>query len=72
MFEGDSADMCVGKSMGGRAEGLACADPETRTPIGVRGNLFSNHQIFVSLSLPGDAKKSIQKCQFCYYPTITD
>ena len=31
MFEGDSADMCAGKfpivSMGGRAEGLACADP---------------------------------------------
>ena len=31
MFEGDSADRCAGKfplvSMGGRAEGLACADP---------------------------------------------
>ena len=31
MCEGDSADMCAGKyplvSMGGRAEGLACADP---------------------------------------------
>jgi hypothetical protein len=31
MFEGDSADMGAGKvplvSMGGRAEGLACADP---------------------------------------------
>jgi hypothetical protein len=31
MFEGDSADMCAGKFllalMGGRAEGLACADP---------------------------------------------
>ena len=31
MFEGDSADMCAGKfsltSMGGLAEGLACADP---------------------------------------------
>ena len=31
MFEGDSADMCAKKfplvSMGGRAEGLACADP---------------------------------------------
>ena len=30
MFEGDSADMCAGKcplvSMGGRVEGLACAD----------------------------------------------
>ena len=42
MFEGDSADTCTGKflhmSMGGRAEGLACADPEGRTPIGVSGN----------------------------------
>ena len=38
MFEGDSADMCAGKFplllMGGRAEGLACADPGARTPIG--------------------------------------
>jgi hypothetical protein len=36
MFE--SADMCGGKCplvlMGGRAEGLACADPGIRTPIG--------------------------------------
>ena len=41
MFEGDSADMCAGKflllSMGGRAEGLACADPGGRTPIGSSG-----------------------------------
>ena len=45
MFEGDSADTCAGKfplvSMGGRAEGLACADPEARTPIGASGNLQS-------------------------------
>ena len=43
MFEGDSADTCAGKfplvSMGGRAEGLACADPGARTPIGASGNL---------------------------------
>ena len=42
-FEGDSADMCARKfplmPMGGRAEGLACADPGARTPIGVSGNL---------------------------------
>ena len=42
MFEGDSADMSAEKfpltSMGGRAEGLACADPGARTPIGVSGN----------------------------------
>ena len=37
MFEGDSADMCAGKfplvSIGGRAEGLVCADPGARTPL---------------------------------------
>ena len=42
MFEGDSADTCGGKfllvSMGDRAEGLACADPEARIPIGASGN----------------------------------
>ena len=42
MFEGDSADMWAGKFplvlMGGRAEGLACADPGARTPIGASGN----------------------------------
>ena len=42
MFEGDSADTSGGKfplvSMGGRAEGLACADPGARTPIGASGN----------------------------------
>ena len=41
-FESDSADTCAGKfplvSMGGRAEGLACADPGARTPIGAGGN----------------------------------
>ena len=41
MFEGESADMCAGKfplvSMGGRVEGLACADPGARTPIGTSG-----------------------------------
>ena len=43
MFEGDSADTCAEKfpivSMGGRAEGLACADPGARTPIGASGIL---------------------------------
>ena len=41
--EGHSADTGGGKfplvSMGGRAEGLACADPGARTPIGASGNL---------------------------------
>ena len=44
MFEGDSADTCAGKfplvSMRGRAEGLACADPGARTPIGASGNFL--------------------------------
>ena len=48
MFEGDSADMCVGKfplvSMGGQAEGLAWADPGARTPIGAGGNLIMSSQ----------------------------
>ena len=43
MFEGDSADMCAGKfpllSIGGRVEGLACADLGVRTPIGASGIL---------------------------------
>ena len=42
MLEGDSADTCGGKfplvSMGGRAEGQACADPGARTPIGASGH----------------------------------
>ena len=44
MLQGDSADMCAGKFplmlMGGRGEGLACANPGARTPIGVSGNSF--------------------------------
>ena len=42
MFEGDSADTYAGKfplmSLGGRAEGLPCADPGARTPIVVSRN----------------------------------
>jgi hypothetical protein len=45
MFESDSTDTCVEKfplmSMGGRAEGLACADPGARTPIGVSGKFLN-------------------------------
>ena len=44
MFEGDSADMCTGKfplvSMGGRADGVQCADPGAKTPIGASGNFL--------------------------------
>jgi hypothetical protein len=41
MFEGDSADTCARKFLlvliGGQAEGLACAYPGARTPIGASG-----------------------------------
>ena len=41
MLEGDFADMCAKSCqlmfMGGRAEGLAWADPVARTPISVSG-----------------------------------
>ena len=53
MFEGDSADMCTGRfplmSMGDRAEGLSCAVPGARTPIGVSGNLVFFHSCLVTL-----------------------
>ena len=45
MFEGDSSDTCAGKVplmlMGGRAEGLACADLGASTPIDVSGDFFN-------------------------------
>ena len=44
MFEGDSADTLAVKfplvSMGGQAEGLACADPVARTPMGTSGTYY--------------------------------
>ena len=47
MFEGDSANMWAGKypimPMGADAEGLACADPGLKTPIGVSENLICFH-----------------------------
>jgi hypothetical protein len=60
--EGHSADTGAGKfplvSMGGRAEGLACADPGARTPIGSSGNyLYYQHSVCLlppfHLPLPG-------------------
>jgi hypothetical protein len=43
--KGNSADMCGRKfplmSMGGRPEGLACADPGARTPIGMSRNSYN-------------------------------
>ena len=52
MFEGDFADRCAGKFplmllMGGRAEGLACADPGARTPIGMSGICYVKITVFV-------------------------
>ena len=45
MFEGDSADTRAGKfplvSMGGRAEGLTCADLGARTSIDTSGIYYS-------------------------------
>ena len=45
MFRGYSAETCAGKfplvPMGVRAEGLACADPGSETPIGASGILNS-------------------------------
>ena len=48
-------------SMGGRAEGLACADPGARTPIGASGNLidffhnalYRNHELSFISGLTG-------------------
>ena len=56
MFEGDSADTCAGKfllvSMGGRADGLACADPGARTPIGASGNLSYKELLPLHVPVP--------------------
>jgi hypothetical protein len=50
MFEGDS-EACAPKSLSsfgyGRAEGILCADPRARTPIGVSGN--SSYSVLISL-----------------------
>ena len=58
MFECDSADTCAGKfplvSMGGQAEGLACADPVERTPIGASGNFYRVVVVWGYLVLTAD------------------
>ena len=55
MFEGDSADTCAKKIlvvlMGGRAEGLACADPGARTSINASGILECSRSILHLLIL---------------------
>ena len=53
VFTGDFADTCNQKiphmSMGGQAEGLACAYPVVRTPIGVSRNSICSLHCFLSL-----------------------
>ena len=48
VFKGDSADMCAGKfplvSMGGRANGQACADGE-RGPPSARAEILISNQL---------------------------
>ena len=55
MFECDSADTCARifplVSMGGRADGLVCADPGVRSPIGASGN-FSTKELKYNLLSP--------------------
>ena len=55
MFEGDSADICAGKFplvlMGG-AEGLACADPGAKTPIGASAIFLCSLHLCSNLSIP--------------------
>ena len=49
--------------MGGQTEGLACADPGARTPIGARGipNLFRHSEIFETLQFYSWFKEDIPK-----------
>ena len=53
--EGDSADMNTGKLilvlMRSRAEGLMCACPCARTPIGVSGNYVSTYNLNLNFFL---------------------
>ena len=66
MFEGDYADTCSGKfplmSMGGRAEGLACADSAARTPLGVTGQFEC---LFICLEIGNMVSTTVQH----YYVT---
>jgi hypothetical protein len=57
VFEGDSADTCARKfplvSMGGRANGQACADGE-RGPPSARAKFFDIRNIFLKWSCRQD------------------
>ena len=75
MCEGDSADMCAGKFPlvhGGRAEGLACADPGARTPIGASGNYLSfPRQIYKLLMRPSFKGKLDRPISFVNFPSVS-
>ena len=60
MFEGDSADMCAEKfPLGGRADRLACADPEARTPISASGKHKETALLKVFKKKTSDPEKHI-------------
>jgi hypothetical protein len=48
--------------MGGRAEGLTCADPGARTPIGASGNLQRFIQLFNLLGKGTGDNILLKKC----------
>ena len=54
VFKGDSADMCAGKfplvSMGGRANGQACADGERGPPSAQAEILFNSCSILYNFA----------------------
>jgi hypothetical protein len=68
-FGGDFADTCMEKSklmsIEGRAEGIACPDPVTRTPIGVCGN----HN--VSADIDGGPLYLLLNVIFCYWMSLS-
>ena len=68
MFEDDSADTFGGKFllmlMGGGAEGLACADPEARTPIGASGMFLYVLALYIDMYLY--ANIMLMWCGFVY------
>ena len=60
IFKGDFADTCTEKiplvSMGGRADGQACADPGARTPIGTSGISYNCVILFLSILCGGELR----------------
>jgi hypothetical protein len=73
MFEGYSADTRAGQfplvSMGGRAEGLACADPGARTPTGASGIIYLYYIFMHFLPVSGEYSGHYYPYIFIKYPT---